>query len=97
MRISVSLQSKLIWIPFVNTIVLFLWLYNYMHYEKQSFGLWNKSVFYTVGHTIPCVIVFILLGHFFPSVGFIGILASYVIPLVIGFALVRFQKKYMMQ
>ncbi len=93
--ISIRTQYIFMWIPFLNVLVLFMWLYNYNQMEKRS-GVFGKSLFVLFASTIPLVAVQIivsrLLGDGSTAAVIIDRLMLYLIPFSMAFNMIRYQK-----
>ena len=94
--LSVRTQFILMWIPFLNFFNLFIWLYNYSR-NSYGIGIFVKSWGVMLLHTVPIAFVQILVSKIFRGypliVNIVGMIAMYIIPLMLSFGLIRFQKK----
>ncbi len=93
MKISISTQKKIMWIPIIHIFSLFVWLYNYIYYPHKSFKLWWGSIGYTFLHMIPAIIVHAILNHRFPEMPIVFMITTYFCFLSMSYALIRWQKK----
>ncbi len=94
--IPVKLQKRLIFIPFLNATVLFIWLYNYYR-GVNDFRVFKKSLFVLFATTLPIAVLQIILTSAFSQyagvVSLIDYLSIYCTPLSMAYGLVRFQTK----
>lgn len=91
-RVSIKTQKILMFIPYVNIINLFIWLYISTHQfkEKNTFlrSLW--ILFSTLG---PLVFAQVTLSQFLPTLGTLMSYANiYMIPFVLGYRFIRYQE-----
>lgn len=86
----------MMFLPFINFLILFVWLYNYSHTEKNS-KIFMKSLFIIFCTCIPMIILQILfsklLSRYTIVLNIVNACAIYVIPLVLGYSLIKYQKK----
>ncbi len=93
MGVSVKTQKKLMFIPYVNALVPFIWVYNCRKTETDT-AVFLQSLLHVFAAAIPLMVVQVVLSKLFPSIG--GILAcimSYLAPLAIACCLIRFQER----
>ena len=94
--VSLRTQQVIMFIPFVNCFLLFVWLYNYSRTSKELEVL-LKSILAMCAISIPFVILSILLSKIFPLSVIAHIIESfvmlYIVPFVVGFILIKYQKK----
>ena len=92
-RISITTQQKIMFIPYINWLNTFIWLYNY-HCAKYSLIIALKSIVIEVSCLAPFLLIEIFTSRFFPDIEHIVAgLNSYFMPLSLSWALIKFQKK----
>lgn len=94
--ISLRTQYIIMLIPFINCLLIFIWLYNYSRFFKNVKVFFKALVMmFAVGITI--VIIDILLKGIFPfssvMLTVINCLIMYITPFLIGLSLIKLQKK----
>ena len=86
----------MVWIPFVNYLILFVWLFNCYHMEEGP-KIFRKSFLIIFGTVLPMAFLQILLSKIFADgsamQAVINALFIYLIPWVLGFALIKYQRK----
>ena len=94
--VSLRVQRIMMYIPFVNCLILFVWLFNYRHSGKD-YKTFGKSLIIILCVCAPLVVLQILFSKLlakFPNViAIVDLLAIYIIPFVLGFALIKYQEK----
>ena len=94
--IPLRIQNILKYIPFLNCLILFFWLYNYSLTEKNP-KVFMKSLMIIFGVSIPIVILQILISkiiaEYFLVLTILNYLTTYVIPFIVGYALIKYQKR----
>ena len=93
--ISIKFQEVIMFVPFLNCFVLFIWLYNYSRMEKNT-KIFSKSLCILFLSTIPIVILQIIFQKIFVDynvlISVLDYLMLYIIPFSMAFNLVHFQK-----
>lgn len=93
MKISTKVQRKLMFIPYVNTLVMFIWLYN-CRKAKMNMTVFMKSLLLIFAVVIPSAIVQVVISKLFPNIGGISAcIMSYLTSLLIAYCLIRFQEQ----
>ena len=94
--IKLSFQKKLVFIPFLNPLILFIWVYNWKK-AGEPFSVFVKSLLLIWGISIPIIIVQIVLQNVFGTYPIVmSILAyavMYLLPLSVGLGLISYQEK----
>lgn len=94
--VSLKTQSIMSYIPFVNCLVLFIWLHNY-RVAITDFKIFAKGLGLLFVIAIPLVFAEMLLlsifGAYPTACDIIGIIAIYCIPLCLSRGIIRFQSK----
>lgn len=91
--ISKKIQLLITCIPYVNCFMIFIWLYNCYH-STDSAKIFPKSLLIVFLHSIPLVILQIIVSSIFVKFGpIIDSIMFYCIPLSIGLGLIRYQIK----
>ena len=92
--ISIKMQYIFTFIPLLNTLVIFMYLFN-IHKSPDSIKLFSKSIFpFFVSAIIP-TLIFTILEKKFINLSLISLIEIYLIPLFISLSLINFQKKNM--
>ena len=94
--ISIKAQKILSFIPFVNAIVLFLWIFNYRVSINEP-KIFAKSLLVILVRTIPLSLLQRLFLNLFieqeiPTI-LINCIAIYIIPFSLAWGLISFQQK----
>ena len=91
--VSIETQKKLMFLPWLNILNLFIWSYNFLC-MKYPFSVACKSIALFLGCSLPLFLLEVALTYIFPSsklvISFIG---SYLVPLCTSFAFIRMQEK----
>lgn len=95
MKISISTQKKIMWIPIINIFSIYIWLYNYICYPNKSAKLWWGAIGYTLAHMIPAIIISVVLTYWFSEASVLHMITIYLCPLSMSYALVHWQEKNM--
>ena len=93
--ISLRIQRILSFIPYLNALVLFLWLYNFGKSRKGPKVLF-KSLLVAWGAALPWVILLIVLSKIIPDgavLPAINLAYSYLVLLSVATGLIWYQKK----
>lgn len=94
--ISLRTQYIIMCIPFVNCLILFIWLYNYSRTTKEP-KVFAKSLLVIFATALPVVILQILLSKAFSqsvlALNILNFIMIYIIPFLIGFSLIKYQKR----
>lgn len=94
--ISIKAQNIISFIPFLNAVVLFIWIHNYRVSAKES-SVFAKSLLIMFAVTIPLAIIQGLLMNLYAEyetiVLLINYIAIYLIPFLLARSLICFQKK----
>ena len=94
--VSITKQNIIKFIPLINFSILFIWIYNYSC-SARDFRVFRNSLFLMFGICVPVVISQILLIKLMETILWsetvINILSIYVVPLLLGHALVKYQEK----
>ena len=94
--ISLHTQNIIKFIPFLNCFILFIWLFNYSRTEKDP-RVFMKSLLIIFGVSIPIIILQIIISkiliEFSVAQSIFDGIFMYLIPFVIGSALIKYQKK----
>ena len=90
--ISINAQKKMMYIPFVNILVLHIWLYNYT-ISKKPWAVFCKSLLIILGYSLPIAGIIMFLSAAFPSLEKILVLGgAYCIPLAYSYGLIEYQE-----
>lgn len=94
--VSLRTQRIISFIPYVNGLILFIWLYNYSHSKKKHkvFARSLVVIFITCIPLVALQIVFSKIFSVYPiAINIINLLAVYLIPFALGQALIKYQEK----
>ena len=98
--ISLRVQKIILFIPFVNLFIWFIWLINYSRIPS-NLKLFFKAFFVAFAYALPFVILNILLSRLFTQSEIIEalrtIIGVYFTPLFMGVGLIKCQEKYFSQ
>ena len=93
--VSVNLQKKLMFIPGLNILNLFIWFYNSFSWDKHI-NTRAKTISIFLSSSLPLVIVYILFDNLAPEFSvYLRYACAYFIPLLISFRLVKYQEVLM--
>lgn len=93
--ISIKAQKIIMYIPGINIFCIVIWLYNSFFYDENQSTL-KQSLLIIFTSAVPLAVLQTALGFYFPKIGeVLGVLNSYLIPLFIGYRLVKYQEKIM--
>ena len=90
-----NIQKKTMWIPLVNYVNIFLFLFNSRKLVTGSRSWWMSYV-YSFGFAIGSHLVCSFVAGFLPQdppVG--GMFYNYFWPLIISYGLIKYQEKYL--
>ena len=94
--ISLRTQKIIMFIPVINTFVLFIWLYNYSKFPSNS-KILIKSLLYVFAVFIPMGIIhsilFNILSEYKIASTILNFIVNYSIPLAVGYVLIKYQEK----
>lgn len=90
--ISVKVQKYIVFIPFVNCLILFIWVYNYGK-MKNDFKVFAKSLLIIGAIGLPLTMIQIIVTNLFGTAHILDLLMVYVTPLLIGLGLIQYQKR----
>lgn len=97
--ITLKKQHMLSFIPFLNTLVLFAWIYNYLMIVRDS-KIFIKSLFVLLATTIPIAVLQCVLQNILREnmdvVTLINIIATLLIPFCMARGLISFQRRYLL-
>ena len=95
--ISIRFQKIIMFIPFLNCCILFLWLYNYSKTEKNH-KTFFKSFITAISYALPFVIVGVVLSKLMGDVvlkhNLLNLIMFYLVRVALGFGLIRSQGKW---
>lgn len=93
--ISLHTQNIIKFIPFLNFSILFIWLFNYSCTEKDL-KVFMKSLVIIFGVSVPIAILHIIISKLLTDFSVIQSIFNgifmYLIPFIIGSALIKYQK-----
>ena len=96
--VSIKTQRIIMFIPFANAFILFVWLYNFGR-SNQPNKIFMKSLLTIFATTIPLIIIRIflekLLFNFPYMIQILHYLTLYFIPFCMAYSLIKFQQKYL--
>lgn len=93
--ISIETQKKLMYIPVVNIINLWVLFINLMR-AKVSDERVMKAVLYPFCHMVPVWFVCTALGRIVPGIGLLfGLCIVYLCPIAMSYGSIKFQEKYL--
>lgn len=94
--IKLSFQRKLVFIPILNPLILFIWVYNFRK-AGEPFGVFAKSLLLIWGISIPIVVVQIVIQKVFSAYpvifNVVDYAVMYLLPLAVGLGLISYQEK----
>lgn len=94
--ISLHVQKIILFIPYVNLFIWFIWLINFNRTPRDFKKLFT-TFFIAFAFGIPCMIINILLSRLFVQTEIIEVLRTiigvYFTPLFIGVGLIKCQEK----
>ena len=94
--ISLRKQRILKYFPFFNCLILFVWLFNYSHTERDFKVFW-KSLILIFAVCIPMVffqiIISEILAAYSTALTIFNFATIYIIPFVLGYALIKYQER----
>lgn len=91
--VSVETQKKIMYIPYVNILNLFIWLNNIRYMDVPYNGV-PKTLLILFINSIPLVLIQSILVNTFPIVGnVLSYINVYLIPLLISRGLIRYQEQ----
>ena len=97
--ISLKAQKIIVVIPFLNCLILFVWIYNYAR-MPADFKIFARSWLVIFASAIPLVIVQIILSkiQIQPETlsEVINLLFIYLVPFAVGIGLICYQKKVLL-
>mgnify|MGYP003308138244 CR=1 FL=1 len=89
--VSINTQKRLLYIPYLNISILFIWLYNCV-VTKDAASRVPKTLWIIFSSALPLSILQIIVVSYCPFTGnILAIINAYIIPLVIGHRLIQFQ------
>ena len=95
--ISIRLQKILLFIPFVNCSILFIWLYNYSKMERTKISF-IRSFITGICYALPFIVASIILSKLFGHIVLIkyvlNLIMLYLVPFFLGLGLIHSQSKY---
>lgn len=91
--VSVEIQRKIMYIPYVNYVIPLLFLYNtHLCYEKSLSRIRVLWIFFS--SCLPLIILAQLVYRFHPAIGTISEhLNAYLIPLILGYRFTNLQEE----
>ena len=90
--VSIATQKKLLWIPIVNISILYIWIYNAFMLKVRCMDV-LKSNLVMFACAIPGAILMLLVSNYYPALEeLMSVICSYLIPLCLGYGLIRFQE-----
>lgn len=99
-KVSLRVQKFISFIPCINILIFFIWMYNYYSYYRigldftDSTTVMIKSIFIVFACSIPIMILTAVLTTMVPaSVLLLAAIAVYVQPLIMSWALIKYQEK----
>lgn len=90
--ISIRIQKYIVLIPFLNCLILFIWVYNYGK-MKRDFKVFAKSLLIISAIGLPLSVIQTIVKNLFGTAYILDILMIYAILLLIGLGLIRYQQK----
>ena len=88
--ISLDTQKKIVFIPYANIAVPFIWVFNCVA-QTRTVTVFLRTFFIVFSTVIPLFIFQVYLSGY-PKMDFIRVLITgYLIPVVIGVRLIRYQ------
>ena len=94
--VSLHVQRVLNFIPLVNSLILFIWLYNFSCSNKE-YRIWKKSLINIFCVSVPIAILQIVISKAFEAfpivVTIVDFMALYMIPFTIGTILIKHQEE----
>ena len=94
--ISLKFQKIIVWIPYMNVSIPFLWIYN-IWVQKRGRIVFKKSLNRAFWTAFPLFILESVIVHFWGNVQLVvdisHALAQYVTPLAMGLVLINYQEK----
>ena len=90
-QVSINTQKRLLFIPYLNISILFLWLYNCICIKNKVSRV-SKTLWILFSTAIPLCGLQIIVSSCYSSVGdVLEYINAYIIPLIIGYRLIRYQ------
>lgn len=91
--VSIQIQQKIMFIPYVNMVNIFIWFYNSVCLHVSS-SVVARSLGIIFISFVPLAAIQTVVAKIFPDVGhFLSYLNSYIIPLFISYGLIKYQQK----
>ena len=95
-KISIRTQKIIKYIPFLNCLILFIWLFNCNH-MKTDYMVFLKSLLLIFATSIPLAVLQIILSkmliEFIVIQQVLNAIFMYLIPFAIGSVLIKYQEK----
>ena len=93
--ISIEIQKKLMYIPFLNALNYFIWFINVVR-AKVPAACWVKGFLSIVAYVIPVWFVFSAAGRLLPGLAVLfGFCAMYFPAVAMSAAVIKFHKNYL--
>lgn len=93
--ISIKIQKIVMLIPGINPVCLAIWLYN-SFFIVTSYKTILRSISIVFTSSVPLAILQVIISYYLPLWGtVIGYINSYIIPLILGYRLIRLQEELM--
>lgn len=90
--VSIAAQRKLLFIPVVNSTIVFIWVYN-LFVLKLNWVTVLKSNFLILACAVPYVMLMKFASYCMPGAeNLIELVCSYLFSLCLGYGLIRFQE-----
>ena len=91
--VSIKMQRILMFIPYLNILNLFIWVYN-CRCANISAAVFGRSLLLIFAHAFPFAALHILLANLFPELsGKFAFLFMYGMALSISYGLIKYQEK----
>ena len=91
--IPIEIQEKLVKIPAINVIIIFIWLYNSFFIKTLAKYVAHSFIILLLS-AIPLVSLQIFVSYYFPSIyEVVYVMNAYLIPFSVGNGLIVLQKK----
>jgi len=91
--VSVKMQKTIMYLPGVNIFCMPIWIYNSFYFNKQA-STNAKSLYIVFSSSVPLMFLQIIVEYHLPTIGrIIGYVNAYLIPLLIGYRLAKYQEE----
>lgn len=91
-KISIETQKKMMYIPYINILNMFIWLYNCISLKPPR-NCVPKTLTILFVNSLPLLLLQIILSNIWPAVAnILTYINAYLIPLLISRGLINYQE-----